>query len=103
MITALIISFGLPPLWAVFASLSIRVHTWTWRFWCYVGISAAGGLGVAVFGWPFYHTYMWYWPGYLFWIVGSIWYFTRKRRERAAKLLGAKSRALRDALVRKAR
>jgi hypothetical protein len=103
MIVGLITGFALPPLWgAVLASVPplCRRHGWRFHFWLTAGCSGGGGLVGVLFD---VHKYLWYIPGYSFWVLAAIWYFTRKRRKRAAALAGAKTRALRDALVRKAR
>ena len=102
MILSLIAGFALPAFCAVvFASnpWRCRRHGWHHHFWEYA-MAGAGAAAVAVVLWT--HVW-WHLPGYLFWVAAGIWYFTRRRRKRAAARLGAKSRALRDALVRKTR
>jgi hypothetical protein len=99
----LVLGIVLPPLWGgLLATIppTCRYHGWRTHFWVFTGMSAAGGIVGTLFD---LHRFLWYLPGYLFWVTAAIWFFTRRRRERAAKLIGAKTRALRDALARKAR
>lgn len=100
MIIDLISGFFWPAFWALLIPRVAGDHGLGWRhmFWVLVPWSAAAGVLAELF----LHRW-WALPGYLFWIAAAIWHHTRKRRDRAKVWLGAKSRALRDALVRKAR
>lgn len=96
----------LPTAWSLLVYGVIRMVTGIpaermWAFWRGCAVGSASVTAAALIGglWAFA-------AGSAINVLVSLamwWLSRRKRKDRARKLLGAKSRALRDALVRRAR
>jgi hypothetical protein len=89
-----------PPLWALAWSWMNRYRPAWWRLPLSLGMSACGCLigAASVRNWPSVVISV----GYIAAAV-VIWHRRNRRRRRTAALIGAKSRALRDAMVRRVR
>lgn len=89
------------PLWAVLFSRTFSEPVWDWIKWmAVIGIVLSAAWAILPGERPFQTGAI---IASLFWLAVWLWHHTRTRRKRAAELLGAKTRALRDALVRKTR
>jgi hypothetical protein len=100
MIWNLLVTIPMPPLVSVAWGQAWRIRGRHWAFYRGWGWAAGGGaVGYAISG-------AWNWAGLdaanaLLAVI--LWWLSRRKRKRALRTLGAKSRALVAALARKAR